>query len=340
VSVKIPASKTNEIAAPPAKSKPGNSITRLRRFPWIWILLIQILLIVIFTILKPAQFATANNLRNMWSDASILLVLGVGMTFVIITAGIDLSIGSVLVFSGVVATKAMNDYGASALVALILAIVSGLLWGLLNGFLIAKANIPPLIVTLGTLGMALGAAQLLTGGIDLAIVHSPMIDTIGYGRLFGQIPYVVLIAAAVAIIGAVVLRFTKFGLYTLAIGSNAEAARRAGIGVAGHFIKVYALMGALAGLAAYLNLARFSSTTIGGHSTDNLQAIAGVVLGGTSLFGGIGSVIGTIIGVFIPVTLQYGFVIIGIQPFWQTFAVGAVLIVAVYFDQLRRRKHK
>jgi ribose transport system permease protein len=123
----------------------------------------------------------------------------------------------------------------------------------------------------------------------------------------------------------------------LAVGSNAEAARRAGIKVERHLIKVYALMGLLAGFAGFLNLARFSSTTIAGHATDNLQAIAAVVIGGTSLFGGVGSVIGTVFGVLIPVTLQYGFVVSGVQPFWQTIAVGAVLIAAVYFDQLRRR---
>jgi ribose transport system permease protein len=337
-----PTAVTPEEPAQPTSKKSGPLATSLRsvkRFPWIWILLIQLVMLVVFTALKPGEFGTATNFKNMWTDASILLVLGVGMTFVIITAGIDLSVGSVLVFSGVVAAKAMEG-GTPAPVALIISMVAGLAWGILNGFLVAKANIPALIVTLGSLGMALGSAQLLTGGVDVATVHSQFVDNIGYGRLFGQIPYVALIALAIAIAGAIVLRYTRFGRYTLAVGSNAEAARRAGINADLHLIKVYALMGALTGLAAFLSLARFSSTTMAGHSTDNLQAIAGVVLGGTSLFGGVGSVIGTIIGVFIPVTLQYGFVIVGIQPFWQTVAVGAVLIAAVYFDQLRRSKNK
>jgi ribose transport system permease protein len=141
----------------------------------------------------------------------------------------------------------------------------------------------------------------------------------------------------VAAVFAVLLHATRFGRYTFAIGSNEEAARRAGIRVDRHLIKVYALMGMLSGLAGFLSLARFSTTTIGGHSTDNLQAIAAVVIGGTSLFGGVGTLLGTIFGVFIPAVLQNGFVIVGVQPFWQQVAVGAVLILAVYLDQLRRR---
>jgi ribose transport system permease protein len=262
------------------------------------------------------------------------------MTFVIITAGIDLSVGSVLVFSGVVAAKAMADLSFPPVAGLAVAVVAGTAWGLLNGFLVAKAKIPALIVTLGTLGMALGAAQLITTGIDVVGIDSTFTEKIGFGRVFGQVPILVLIAAAVAAAGAVTLTMTRFGRYTLAVGSNPEAVRRAGINVDRHLIKVYGLMGMLAGFAGFLNLARFSSTTIAGHATDNLQAIAGVVLGGTSLFGGIGSAIGTVIGVLIPVTLQYGFVVVGVQPFWQTVAVGAVLIVAVYFDQLRRRRRQ
>ena len=130
---------------------------------------------------------------------------------------------------------------------------------------------------------------------------------------------------------------TRFGRYTLAIGSNEEAARRAGIDIGRHLIKVYAIAGLLAGLAGWLSLARFSTTQIAGYDTLNLQAIAAVVIGGTSLFGGIGTIFGTTVGVFIPIVLQNGFVITRVQPFWQQVAVGAVLIAAVYVDQLRRR---
>lgn len=309
-----------------------------------WIGLILAGLIIVFAGLEYNSFVSSSNARNIATDAAVLLVLAVGMTYVIITAGIDLSVGAVLVFSGVVSIKLMNAVGGNGwgtiILGLLAALGSGLAWGVFNGFLVAKARIPALIVTLGSLGMALGFALLITGGVDERSVPTKLIDTIGTGLLFGQIPYLVVIAFTVAIVFGVMLAATRFGRNTYAIGSNEEAARRAGIAVDRHLIKVYALTGTLAGLAGFMNLARFSTTTIGGHDTDNLQAIAAVVIGGTSLFGGIGTVLGSVFGVFIPAVLQNGFVIIGVQPFWQQVAVGAVLIGAVYLDQLRRRSQR
>jgi ribose transport system permease protein len=274
----------------------------------------------------------------------VLLVLATGLTYVIVTAGIDLSVGSVLVFSGVVSAKAMSEVGGNnwgvIIVGLVVSLAAGCAWGTLNGFLITKGKIPPFIVTLGTLGMALGSALLITGGVDEREVPFKLIDTIGSGRLFGEIPYLVLIAAGVAIVFGIILAQTRFGRYTYAIGSNAEGTRRTGVAVDRHLIKVYALGGTLAGLAGFMALARFGTTSIGGHSTDNLDAIAAVVIGGTSLFGGVGTIIGTIVGVFIPAVLRNGFVIVGVQPFWQQVAVGAVLIIAVYLDQLRRSRNE
>lgn len=286
-------------------------------------------------------FATVDNLRNVATNAAILLVISVGMSYVILTAGIDLSVGSVLVFSGVVSAKAMIAIGGDSwsviVVGLLVALGSGLGWGLINGILITKARVPPLIVTLGTLGMSLGFALIITGGVDVRDVPFRLVSTIGVGELFGEIPWLVVIAAAVALVFGVLLSATRFGQRTYAIGSNDEAARRAGINVDRHLIMVYGLAGLLAGLGGFMNLARFATTTVGGHATDNLQAIAAVVLGGTSLFGGIGSVAGTVIGVFIPAVLANGFVIAGVETFWRDVAVGAVLIFAVYLDQLRRR---
>jgi ribose transport system permease protein len=305
-----------------------------------WTFLILLGIVVGFAALRFEQFATVFNFRNIAADASGLLIIAVGMTFVIITAGIDLSVGSVLVFSGVIAGKVMLALGGQGWDAigagLVAGLVAGTAWGVVNGVLITKARVPPLIVTLGTLGMALGSALLITGGIDVRGIPLQLTTTIGIGQLAG-VPYVVIIAAVVTAIGVIMLSMTRFGRYTYAIGSNAEAARRAGINVDRHLIKVYGLSGFLAGLAGMVSLARFATTTIGGHSTDNLAAIAAVVLGGTSLFGGIGTVLGTVVGVFIPAILQNGFVILGVQPFWQQVAVGAVLIVAVYIDQLKRR---
>jgi ribose transport system permease protein len=303
--------------------------------------LILVGMIVVFGFLEYENFVSVSNARNITTDAAVLLVIAVGMTFVIITAGIDLSVGSVLVFAGVLAAEAMEAVGGNnvgtILAGLAAALASGLAWGVLNGFLIAKAKIPPLIVTLGTLGMALGAALLITGGVDKRDVPFKLVETVGTGRLFDEIPYLVIIAFAVALIFGIVLAATRFGRYTYAIGSNEEGARRAGVAVDRHLIKVYALAGTLAGLAGFMSLARFATTTLGGHSTDNLQAIAAVVIGGTSLFGGVGTMLGSVFGVFIPAVLQNGFVIVGLQAFWQQVAVGAVLIIAVYLDQLRRR---
>jgi ribose transport system permease protein len=331
----------DELEREEEQTAPATRWQRLATGSTTWIILILAAMVIAFSIAEPDAFATINNFRNIATNAAILLVISVGMTFVIITAGIDLSVGSVLVFAGVISAKVMNGMGGDGwdvlIVGLVVAIACGLGWGVINGLLITKARVPALIVTLGTLGMALGLAQIITDGVDIREVPPRLITSIGVGELFDQIPWLVVIAAAVAIVFGIVLALTRFGRHTYAIGSNDEAARRAGINVDRHLIAVYGLSGALAGLAGYMSLARFATTTIGGHSTDNLQAIAAVVLGGTSLFGGIGTVLGTVVGVFIPAVLQNGFVITGVEPFWRDVAVGAVLIVAVYLDQLRRR---
>jgi ribose transport system permease protein len=307
------------------------------------ILLVLIAMIAVFSIISFEEFFTVSNARNIATDAAVLLVIATGLTYVVITAGIDLSVGSVLVFSSVVSARMMNAVGGDnwgvILVGLATALAAGLGWGLLNGFLVTKAKIPSFIVTLGTLGMALGAALLITGGVDERDVPFKLVETIGTGRLFGEIPYLVLIAAAVALVFGIILAMTRFGRYTYAVGSNEEGVRRAGVNVDRHLIKVYGLTGALAGAAGFLALARFGTTSVAGNTTVNLDAIAAIVIGGTSLFGGIGTIVGTVVGVFIPAVLRNGFVIVGVQPFWQQVAVGAVLIAAVYVDQLRRSRY-
>jgi ribose transport system permease protein len=299
-------------------------------------------IIVAFSVIAPDTFFQSSNLRLVLQNAAILLVLGVGATFVIITGGIDLSVGSVLVFSGVAASSTMKYLGGegwtTAAAGAAVAIGSGVAWGLVNGILIAKARIPSMIVTLGTMGVALGVALVLTGGVDISGVPSVLEDHIGYGQLPFGIPVVVVIAVVTALFGAVLLQTTRFGVYTRASGSNFESTTRAGVNVTAHLIKVYALAGACAGLAGILALAQFSTTSISGHKDAALSVITAVILGGTSLFGGVGGIFGTVIGVLIPAVLQNGFVIVGIEPFWQPVATGAVLILAVYIDQLRRSK--
>ena len=297
-------------------------------------------MIVVFTLMRPSAFSTVPNARNIATDSSVLLILGVGMTFVIITAGIDLSVGSVLVFSSVVAAKMMIAIGGNGWLTIIGGIAggtaAGLGWGLVNGIAIAHFKLSPLIVTLATLGMALGAAQLLTGGTDITDVPLKATD-VGDGTI-GQVPVLAVVAGGIAAVAAIVLSQTFFGRYTYAIGSNDEAARRAGVPVERYLVGVYALCGALAGLCGWLSLARFSSTSISGHTVDNLYAITGVVLGGSSLFGGIGTIFGTLIGILIPAVLTNGFVIVGLQSYWQQIAVGAVLLLAVYADRIRHAR--
>jgi ribose transport system permease protein len=342
VSASTNAPAEEPVAGPP-EERPPSTLQRILSGSSTQIGLILVALIVAFSLLSFNEFFAVANARNIATDAAVLLVLAVGATYIIVTAGIDLSVGSVLVFSGVVSAKLMNSVGGNnwgvILVGLVAALASGLAWGMFNGVLIAKAKIPAFIVTLGTLGMSLGAALLITGGVDEREVPFKLIADVGIGRIAG-IPYLVLIALAVAIVLGIVLAQTRFGRYTYAIGSNEEAVRRSGVNVDRHLIKIYALAGLLSGLAGFMNLARFGTTTIGGHSTDNLNAIAAVVIGGTSLFGGIGSILGTVFGVFIPAVLQNGFVIVGVQAFWQQVAVGAVLIIAVYLDQLRRSRRR
>lgn len=326
----------------PVQRSPAQRLAAASTF---WIALVLVVLCVLFSVLRPDAFPTLFTLQTLLIEASVLLVLAVGMTFVIITAGIDLSVGSVLVFSGVVAATLMealtggdaSDAGPGVVIAgLIAALLGGGVWGLLNGLLVARARIPPLIVTLGSFGAALGAAQLITDGVDVRTVPRALRDGLGFGQT-AQIPHMVALAAVVTLAGAWLLHTTRFGRRTFAVGSSAEAARRAGIPVRGHLVRVYTGVGVLAGLAGFMSLAYFGTTTISGHSTDNLNAIAAVVLGGTSLFGGVGTVFGTVIGVFIPAVLTKGFVIVGVQQFWQPVAISAVLVAAVWFDQVRRR---
>jgi ribose transport system permease protein len=316
----------------------------------LWIFLILVGLVVAFTVINP-RFLSPYDIREaIFTDNATLIVLAVGMTFVIVTAGIDLSVGSVLVFSGVVAAKVFLAFGATThglgaddigwpeiIVGLLAGLAAGSAFGLLNGVLVAKAKVPALIATLGTYGIALGASYLLTNGVDLANMPALLTNDIGNTNVFGQIPVLVIITAVVAVLGGLLLAFTRFGRYTYAIGSNEEAARRVGINVSRHLIKVYGLMGLLSGCAGCMSLALFSTTTLTGHTADNLGAIAAVVIGGTSLFGGRGLVAGSVIGALIPATLASGFVIIGVNPYWQYIAVGIVLIGAVYLDQWRRR---
>ncbi|WP_329371096.1 ABC transporter permease [Streptomyces sp. NBC_00669] len=319
-------------------------LRRLADVNEVWTFGVLLLLVVFFTAARPSTFLTSYDVTQIATNAAIYLVLAVGMTYVIIVAGIDLSVGSVLVLSAVLSAEYTIHHGGAKAgwgtiaVSTVIALATGLVWGGMQGWLVAKAKVPPLIVTLGGFGAALGIAEIITGGQDpTGAVSGHLQHAVGFGKLFGQIPWLVVIAFATTLVFGLVLAFTRFGRYTYAIGSNPEAARRVGINADRHLVQVYALVGLLSGLGSVMWLAYFGTTSIAGHATDNLTVITAVVLGGASLFGGRGTVLGTLIGVFIPAVLSTGLIIMGVQQYWQDVAIGVVLVAAVYLDQFRRR---
>ena len=323
-------------------------------------LLILFAIALIFSLYGGTSFFNARNFNDIIIDSSQLVVLSVGMTFVIIAAGIDLSVGSVLILSSVVAAQvtialsgtpqdiAKFEFPTQHIgipIGLMAGVATGLLCGIANGLLITRLQVPAFIVTLGMLGIALGLGQLLSGGTSVPNVPPAVQTEIGLRELVAfdvagqhvRITPPVAVAYSIAILAAIALNRTRFGRYTYAIGSNAPASRRAGINVNFHLVKVYALSGLLAGVAGAMDLLRFGTASVGSHQADNLAAISATVIGGTSLFGGIGTIGGSVVGAFIPTVLRNGLVIARVQPFWQNVAIGSVLILAVYLDQRRRR---
>lgn len=349
--VRTPSQDESEFAKRPTLAD-LRAVFRRMYFNSLWTVIVLVILMAVFTIREGSKFFDPTNFRNIALDSSQLMLLAVGMTFVIITAGIDLSVSSVLVFSAICGAKVMTLISGSheqvrryefpnerigIPIGLAVAVVCGLGWGLINGLIITKMKLPPFLVTLGTLSASLGFARIIANGASVVYVPINVQTWIGAKRVFDFLPVLVIVTGVVVIWAIFVLNFTRFGRYTFAIGSNAAAARRAGIDVDRHLIKVYALSGCLAGLAGAMDIARFINPGVATHSTDNLRAVSAVVIGGTSLFGGMGSIFGTVIGTFIPSVLSNGLVIGGIQPFWQDVLIGVILILAVYVDQRRRR---
>lgn len=319
-----------------------------------WLFVFLLGLIAYFWLSTPTgTFLTWSNLEQIALNTSEVILLAIGETFVIVSAGIDLSIGGILFFAGVCGGEVMlrlsgtsaqtlnGQYPHAAIgipAGIVVCILAGTFCGLVNGTLITKLRLPPFIVTLGTLGMTFGFGDLIDGGSYLpAPVPTALSSGFGNGKIFGlYIP--IYVAACFLIVAHIAFRYARFGRYTAAIGSNDEGTRRTGIAVDRHIVKVYALAGLFAGVAAILDLAIFTNTTSVSHQTDNLSAIGAVVIGGTSLFGGVGTILGSAVGAFIPTVLQNGLVIKDVSPFWQEVVVGATIILAVYLDQVRRRR--
>lgn len=299
------------------------------------ILPVLILIIVIFSFVAP-NFMSEANMMNITRQASINIVLAAGMTFVILTGGIDLSVGSILGVTAVMGlVSSLNP--ALASFAVPIALLSGLGMGIFNGILVAYAGLPPFIVTLGTYTTLRGAAYLIADGTTV-INSNISFDWIGNGY-FGSIPWLVIIAFATIAVCWFILRRTTLGTHIYAVGGNLQAARLTGIKVALVLIFVYAMSGLLSGLGGVMSASRLYSANGNLGTGYELDAIAAVILGGTSFIGGIGTITGTLIGALIIATLNNGITLMGVSYFWQLVIKGGVIIVAVLIDKYRTRGH-
>lgn len=295
----------------------------------------ELVLLCIGFELASGRFLSVGNLSIVMQQASINAMLAAGMTFVILAGGIDLSVGSILALAAVVAVGATLTPGL-AWAAIPLALLAGAACGLVNGSLIAWLGLPPFIVTLGALTAVRGVARLAAG--DSTVFNSDLpFSVIGNGTLLG-VPWLVVIAFLVILLSWVILRRTVLGTWIYAVGGNAEAAALAGIKVPLVLLFVYATSGLLAGLGGVMSAARlYAANGLQLGQAYELDAIAAVILGGTSFVGGIGSVWGTLIGALIIAVLSNGLILLGVSDIWQYIIKGGVIILAVAIDKLRTR---
>jgi ribose transport system permease protein len=295
-------------------------------------------LIVLCIVLSFAtdKFLSTSNLLNVLVQMSIVGIAAVGGTFVIITSGIDLSVGSNVALSGMVAAYTMKEFGASAIVGLLVALVVGALVGAINGISITALRLTPFIATLAVLAMGRGLTQQVSQGQTI-FGFPPAFTFLGNGRIAGiQAPVVLTIV--VFLIGWFVLTRTTFGQQVYAVGGNREAARLAGIPVKRVIFSVYILAGLCAGLSAIVLAGRLNSALSSSATGLELQVIAAVVIGGTSLFGGRGSLVGTFIGALLIGVINNGLTLLNVNPFWTQFIQGVVIFVAVLLDALNQRR--
>jgi ribose transport system permease protein len=286
-------------------------------------------------ILTP-HFLTLSNLLNVAEQTSINATVAVGMTFVILSAGIDLSVGSIVALSGVVLGMALQA-GYPLVLALPAALVAGFACGVTNGTLISWGRLPPFIVTLGTMSIARGAALLATEGRPIS-GFDPSFRSLATGRI-GFIPAPVIVMAVVYIIAHVLLTRTTFGRYVYAIGGNEEATRLSGVPVRFHKTMIYGVSGLTSAVAAVVLTARLNSAQPIAGIMYELDAIAATVIGGTSLMGGEGTLGGTLVGALIMGVLRNGLNLLGVSSFLQQIVIGGVIVVAVLLDTILKRKH-
>jgi ribose transport system permease protein len=300
-------------------------------------------LMVFFTAASP-NFLQMDNMVAILQATAVNGVLAIACTFVIITAGIDLSVGTLMTFCSVMAGVFLTYWGLPIYAGIFAAIFFGALCGFTSGVLIAKLKIPPFIATLGMMMLLKGLALVISGTKPIYFNDTPEFPMISQESLIGYfipslpIPNAVLILFVVAVASSLVLNKTVLGRYTFALGSNEEAVRLSGVNVDFWKIVVYSLNGAICGIAGLLIASRLNSAQPALGQGYELDAIAAVVIGGTSLSGGTGTILGTIIGAFIMSVLTNGLRIMSVAQEWQTVVTGVIIILAVYADILRRRK--
>ena len=303
------------------------------------IVLALVILIIVLSV-ASSKFFTPTNWVTILTQTSINMLLAIGVTFVILTGGIDLSLGSMLGVSGVVfAMFAKVDENGVAMfppaVAVIMGIIVGLAFGVFNGVIVAKAKVAPFIVTLGTMTIARGAALLLADGRPVSDM-SPVFKDFGSGTL-GGIPYLVIVMIIAAIIAMFILTKTKFGRYVYAVGGNEEAARASGIPASNIKMTTYIISGLICGVAGILQACRVVVGQPNAGEGYEMDAISAVVIGGTSLSGGIGKMWGTIVGAFIISVLNNGLDLLGVSSYWQQVISGAIIIAAVLLDRADKK---
>jgi len=298
-----------------------------------------VVLVVFFSLASPNFFQVSNIIGILLATA-VIGVLALGSTFVIITGGIDLSVGTVMTLSGVMTGVFITFWGLPIPLGVLGGILTGTVCGLFSGLAVTKLRIPPFIATLAMMMIAKGLALVISGARPIYFNEAPTFRNISQGTLIGSIPNAVLIFFAAAIIGSLLLSKTIIGRYNYAIGSNEEATRLSGVNVNFWKVIIYSITGMFTGLAGVLMASRLNSANPALGAGYELEAIAAVVIGGTSLSGGKGTIVGTVIGALIMSVLTNGLRILSVPQEWQSVAVGFVIILAVYMDMLRRRKNQ
>ena len=296
---------------------------------------LTLVVLIVALIVASPNFLTATNLSSVVRQTAVINIMSLGMTVIIISGGIDLSVGAILAFAGLSGTMAIQA-GVPIPLGVLIGVVAGFGWGFVNGFLTAALRIPPFIVTLGTLGIVRGFTLIVSNGLPVHRLPRSF-SYLGEGTLLG-VPFVLWLLVLCAVVTHLLLEHTRMGRYAFAIGSNPHAAVYAGVPVAFHTTAVYAFGGTLTGLAGMIEASRLMTGQPMAGVGYELQAIAAVVIGGGSLHGGEGSVVGTLVGAFIMGLLSNGSDLLGVSPYWQQAVIGAVIIVAVTVDELRKRR--